>query len=167
MFITYFIISFLPCEKSYCKVSYKNKNYLDNFLSFFNGYKAEEYICIIIYYIINSILTLLDNVTINKFTVCHLFFHFQSKDIINGIIDTINADDISFEIIIHILTHVFQIILTLIFLEIIEIKYLNLDENTKNNIQKRAIEELDLIHNIINDDDSINEELENEKNLIE
>ena len=32
--IAYFIISFLPCEKSYCKVSYKNKNYLLFFLLF-------------------------------------------------------------------------------------------------------------------------------------
>ena len=158
--ICYIIISFIPCQKSYCTIKYKDKYYIDNILYFFNNIKIDSFIYLVIGSIITAIFKLLNNVTINKFTVCHLFLLFEAEDISNSIIDQLGSGINGLNFTIIFLCYIFQIIFILIFLEFIEIKFKNWNENTKKNIRKREKEEMILIEKGLNDDDSLCEEEE-------
>ena len=85
--ICYIIISFIPCKNSYCTIKYKDKYYIDNILYIFKNMKIGPFIHLVFGSIITAIFKLLNNVTINKFTVCHLFLLFEAEDISNSIID--------------------------------------------------------------------------------
>ena len=159
--IVYIIISFIPCNKSFCTVSFKGNNYIDHILSIFNNSGVAVF-CLFLCSIITGCLKLLNNVIINNFTVCHLFLLFQTEEIINGVLHQISNEVEGLSLGFIVICHIFEIIFTFIFLEIIEIKYHNLNKNTKNNIQKRADNETNLIkkeyNGNVDDDDSLSDE---------
>ena len=165
--IAYIIISFIPCNKSFCTVSFNGNNYIDNILSIFNNSKINIFF-LFLCSIISADLKLIYNIIINNFTVCHLFLLFQVEEIISGVIYQISHKIEGLIIGIVIICHFFEIILTFIFLEIIEIKYHNLNENTIKNIQKRAENETNLIKDVFDeneDDDSLLSDEEEKKNV--
>ena len=104
----------------------------------------------------------MNNVTIFRFTICHLFLVYQIEEFSLNILDQISqkVEGLYFSIII--ISQILQLFLTLVFLEIIEIKIYNLNKDTNTNIQQRALDDFNLIQKEDNDEDSFSDE-ENEK----
>ena len=116
-------------------IEYKHKYYFDNILSVLKGYNLGELFLFIFNYSYYPIAFILVNITIQNFTLCHIFLPYQIRELVNNI--TSYTDNIFPMIIILIL----EIFMTLIFLEIIELKFWGINKNIKRNIEIRAIED--------------------------
>ena len=101
---------------------------------------------------------LIFNITINYFTVCHLFLLFPVIEFSTNIKQEIlNKFGIVPLLIINI-CDVLECIFFLVFLEIIELNCFGLNKYTKKNIKKRAEEDIDLL---------LNESMRNDTQIIE
>ena len=83
--------------------------------------------------------------TINYYSVCHLFILLQASDswdILNEQID--NNNKILLKNLFH-LCNLFELFFNLVFLEIIELNFCGLNKNTKKNINIRAKEDIKLL----------------------
>ena len=156
------IISFIPCNKNFCIVSFNGKKYIDHILTIFNNSNIAIF-CLFLCSIITGALKLLNNVVINNFTVCHLFLFFQTEEIISDTLYQINSNIAGLNLGIIFVCNALEIILAFVFLEIIEIKYHNLSENTIKNIQKRAENETNLIINEYNENEEDNDSASDEE----
>jgi len=163
LLIIYIIISFIPCENKLCDIEYNGKKYIDNILGIFNNYDAVRFISLIFCSILHGCLRFLKIVTINNYTTCHLFLLFQTNEIGNTIIENIEQKLEGPYYFILFFTHILQFLLSLIFLEIIEINFFNLNENTKQNIEKRAIDDINLIEKEKDDSDEDSNEEDEKK----
>ena len=144
--ILYFIISHIPCEYD-CKIEYKNKLYFDNIYSYFNNLTITKTVYVLIFHFLEVNKLLIFNLIIEKYSLCHLIM----PDLIIGffhIIESYYKDnrkrDIIIKINIVILTFFFLIIeifMSLVFIEIVQLKFCVLNKNIKKNIEKRAIED--------------------------
>ena len=108
--IAYIIISFIPCNTTFCTVSFNGNKYIDNILSIFNNSKISIFF-LFLCSIVNGGLKLLNNVIINNFTVCHLFLLFESEEIVFYIFYIINDEIEEFNLGIIFMCHFFEIIL--------------------------------------------------------
>ena len=81
------------------------------------------------------------NFVINRFTVCHIFFLLQNKEFIINIFkgNRLNKN-ITFIILINI-SYFIEDFIILVFLEIIELNFCDLDKNTKRKIKERGEDE--------------------------
>ena len=122
-------------EDSIFSIKYNNRYYYDNILSVFNDYSLGELFLFIYIYSYYPIAFLLFNIIIENFTMCHIFLPYQIGIFINNA--TAFSDNFYSMLIILIL----EIFMTLVFLEIIELKFCGLNQNIKRNIEMRAIED--------------------------
>ena len=137
-FIIYIIFSYITVDenKSYCFVKYNNNCYIDNFYSIFSNFTFIQFFGLFIYSILFAAINVLFNFIIKDYTICHIFLSYQ-----------LFAFETCFElenntilsIIINIISILIEIFITLVFLEIIQLKFCGLDKNIRENIQKRAI----------------------------
>ena len=138
--IFYFIMSYIPCnEQLVCAIQYKKKYYLDNIFDFFNTVKNfSNFLIILIYHGINGINFILFNMIIEEDTICHMFLPYQIKNYFKTIREfgwDIIKDPMGLLVLI---SFILETIVSLVFLEIIELKFWGLNRDTKFNIQQRA-----------------------------
>ena len=139
--------------------------YIDNIYELFHNSKSLTIIHLInlilltiiisIFYGMNSIM--LNNVIFN-YSVAHIILPLMIIQIINDILFNYNKDKLF--LILKIIFDIIEIMMILIFLEIIELNFFKLNKNTKKNITDRAQNENFVCEN---DSDGSNEE-EEEKN---
>ena len=116
---------------------YEGAYYLDNinFIFYEYGYKLIGlFFCSIFY----ALLKLLLNLTINNYTVCHAFLLLQNKEITSNISNELKSKKGFIFVGLLLLTHLIEFFVILVFLEIIELNFCNLDENIRRNIKDRA-----------------------------
>ena len=122
---------------------------------------------LIIFILIYGILMALLTKTINDFTLYHIYVPFLMENFIKNIYNSINkyieyieSNNISIDelkkkqigiIIFLIISFFIELIMILIFLEIIEVKFCGLDKNLKKNIELRAITDSTICLDDIND----------------
>ena len=137
--IIYFIISFIHCKsKSFCK-----DGHFDNIFDIFNELKIHEYFILIIYIFLCGIQGSLINIIINDFTIYHIMILQQMGILIGNILEFYDFKTYAiYNFIIVLIMFFIELLMYLIFLEIIEIKFCNLNKNTKKNIANRAISDL-------------------------
>ena len=151
--ILYFIISHIPCEYD-CNIKYKNKFYFDNIYSYFNNLTIIKAVYVLIFHLLEVNKLLIFNIIIEKYSLCHLimpdliisFFH-----IIESYYEDIRKKDAIVKVIICILTFfffVFEVFMSLVFIEIIELKLFGLNKNIKKNIEQRAIRDIEATKNV-------------------
>ena len=158
--IIYIILTFIPCEAYTCKVEYDGKKYVANILSMFNI----SGLILFIGLAIKPFMTLLNYTTINEFSVCHSFLILNVSELYgvaspNG--NSNNIKDIFGDFIMIIIKFGFFVIntfLVLLFLELIELNIFNLSDNTKQNIEQRAILDKQMLD--ICDEESSDDEIE-------
>ena len=125
-------------------VGYKY-SYFDNYCFIFDNFNTGQIILIFFSTIFLGISRLIFNITINYFTVCHLFLLFPIIEFSTNIKQEIlNKFEIIPLLIINI-CDVLEFIFFLVFLEIIELNCFGLNKFTKKNIKKRAEEDIDLL----------------------
>ena len=114
-------------------------------------------------------INLLFNVTINYYSVCHIFLLLQSREFSSSVNEEIQKNSGPLAISLINLCNLMELLLSLVFLEIVELNFFGLSENTKKNIQKRAeedpkldkantcVSELEFFNDDNNDDSNIND----------
>ena len=146
-------------------LSYDGGIYFDNIFFIFNTYNIGQMIILFFMGIVLGAMKLLYNVTINYFSVCHIFLLLQSRSFSSSVNEEIEKNSGPFAISMINLCNFIEFLITLVFLEIVELNFCGLNENTKKNIQKRAEEDTKL--NMVNtgvseldyyDDDNIDDE---------
>ena len=153
--IVIFILSYISCDKNFlCSIEYENKYYFENIFSFFSRYTYPEIIQIITFYTLLPLRSIFIISIIQKFTLCHIFLAFQFGELFFTFheIDLYKHKN---TLPIEIIAFIFEIFFTLVFLEIIELKFCGLNKYIRKNIEKRAL------------DDANNSLLGEEKNIFE
>jgi len=146
--ISYFIVTYFPCNNNFCELIYNNEHYFDNIYSIFdNIYPIEIFLCIYIIFQ-SGIYYILVYITINEFTVCHIFLFYQTIEFADSFIEIFYYDKNIFAIWILIIIGIFEIFIVLILLEIIELGFCGLNYNTKRNIKERALNESKLLNEV-------------------
>ena len=144
--ISYFIVTYVPCNNDFCDLKYNNKFYFDNIYSIFDNIYPIE-IFLNIYTIFQSgIYQILIYIVVNDFTICHIFLFYQVIEFADTIVEINNIEKNNFVIYILIMTGIFEIFTVLVLLEIIELGFCGLNYNTKRNIKERALNELNLLN---------------------
>ena len=140
--IFYFIMSYIPCnEQLVCSIKYKEKYYLDNIFEFFSGVKNfSNFLIILIYHGINGINFILFNIIIEEYTICHMFLPYQIKNYFKTIREFIEDIEEPMGLLV-LISFILETIVSLVFLEIIELKFCSLNRDTKFNIQRRATQD--------------------------
>lgn len=144
--LLYIILSIMPVKDShsYCFVKYKDKCYIDNFLSIFSGFSIVQFLCLFCYSLAGGVCQLLFNFIVKDFTMCHTFLYYQVSALYLSF--TKNKINI-FILIVIIITAVIELFISFIFLEILQVNICGLNKNVKINIEQRAIEDCkDLYH---------------------
>ena len=147
--IVYIIVTFYPCDNTFCKVEYNNKKYFGNIKTILNLPSLLTLVNILI----KTIQLVLAYIVINDYSVCHSFLIVQKFSVVEfGLF----SDDLSlfFQILGEILT-IISVFFIFLFLEIIQINICKLNYDVKKNIEKRAAEDLLVI---TNDENSLDEE---------
>ena len=163
--IIYIILTFIPCEANTCQVEYDGKKYIANIFSAFN-YSG---LILLLGYAVKPFMTLLNYITINEFSVCHSFLILNVSELYTVMsVDDNKIEEIFGDATVAIIQIGFFLIntfLILLFLEMIELNIFNISDNTKQNIEQRALYDKILVDsfNEGNSEDEIEETVPNEE----
>ena len=143
------ILSFISCELDFCNFPYDGNHYYAHIFEIFDWFG----LFMLIFMLMKAILSILNYVTIHKFSVCHtiLIIHLSQIMELCSIINSEEEEDkdlnnifIAYIVFFAVAVLVIGTILVLIFLEIIEVHLFNMDHNIKKNIVKRAMLDIEL-----------------------
>ena len=137
--IIYFIISFIDCNPTtFCK-----DGHFDDITNIFNKLGIHEYFILIIYIFLCGIDGSLINIVMNDFTIYHILIPHQMQVLIGNIIEFYDFQNYPIHNFIIILILFFiELLMYLVFLEVIELNFCDLNKDTKKNIAKRAISDI-------------------------
>ena len=144
------IFTFIKSEDNnwFFSLNYNNKYYLDNIYSIIDNY-GYKLIFLFFASIFYGCLKLILNFAINRFTVCHIFLLLQNKELTSNIFKEAVSNNNKFFIIVILISYFIEDFVTLVFLEIIELKFCDLDKNTKRKIKERAEDETKKIEELV------------------
>ena len=172
------IFTYIPCNENierFCLIENEEQNYFINLKSYLNYENLRLIIISFIYSIIYSIQKLLIKMIIQDFTLCHTFIPLRlSNFIIESYMvykyDYFYGKESEYKkiiLLIGLVSFVIDLILSLVFLEFIELNFCGLSKNIKKNIRKRAeIDPIDIKNlegNIIMINDQYYIEIEDKK----
>ena len=160
--LLYFIFTCISYESNennknniFFELEYNGKLYFDNFYGIFEGFNFLKFIGLLLDIIGVTGSCLFFNFIVNNFTICHLFFYYQIYSFY-GNIKSGSGSNLFFVIIISI----FELFITIVFLELIILHCFKLDKNVKKNIVERSVLDVD------NKDDNDDENDLNDDNYI-
>ena len=182
------VFTYIPCNenmKSFCLIENEEQNYFINLKSYFSYENLHLIIFSFIVNIIYSIRNLLIKMIIQDFTIFHTFIPIRLSnftfdlDMAYKCIEKIKHEIIL--LIIILVFYVIELIISLVFLEFIELNFCGISKNIKRNIRKRAqIDPIDIRNseeNLIMIDDQYytgvedknenDDESENENDILE
>ena len=167
IFVIYFIISQFDFEESdLCTLRYNDQYYFDNIYIIFEYLNIGQLFLLLGFGIFQGAIKLLYNIIIDKYSVFHIVIFTENKGIADSANDQIEQYDSNIFVNLLIqLMYCLKIFISFVFLEMIELNFCGLNENTKVNIQKRVDKENNLanIENNENDSSESNDE-EGEEN---
>lgn len=136
------ISSYIKCGPNFfCSLKYDENYYFDNIFQIIKNYNYKQLIVLFFGSIIYGFLKLLINITMNKFTVCHIFLLLQNKELTSCVFEEIRKRSGIIILAVILVNHILEFFVILVFLEIIELKFCGLDKNLKKNIKDRADDE--------------------------
>ena len=139
--IIYIIVTYIPVKETskFCSLKYEGKCYFDNIYSLFKDFDFIQFIGLFLNMIGVCFNQLFYNFIANNFSICHIFPYYQIYVLYENI-DTFGSEENKLYILIlTIISGFFEFLVTLVFLEIIILNCLSLNQNIKRNIQERAI----------------------------
>ena len=136
--IIYIILSFISVEEKnkYNFIKYKGKYYIENLFSIFCDFTFLQFLGLFLYSISSGIYQFLYNFIIKDYTMCHFFLYYQFNAVYSGIVGS-TYNKLVFSIII--ISAVFELFITFVFLELIELNFWGLNKNIKLKIEERAL----------------------------
>ena len=160
--VLYAIASFIPFQKSaFCFLEKNNNYYFDNFYSIPDMFTNTFEILYLVYYCICSgVYSYLINFMIYNYSYFHITIFFQLRGFIDNIFYILENSDLKGKIIFLIIISIIfclEILMSLVFLEVIELNFCGLNKNLKRKIQERGMLDLNYANN---NQDSINENSE-------
>ena len=160
LIIVYVIVSFIPCDLSLCDIKYNEKFYIDNILYIYNNLNLKKLALYIITSILFGFVSIIYNYVIDYYTVCCFFLTIKNRDeiLFNNYQNKLN---IFLECIDYFIC-LLDIFAVLVFQEMIELHFCELDKNIKKNIQDRADTDLNL--NIMDTEELMENQLEEDDN---
>ena len=147
--IVYIIASYIPSNYKYFQfIKYKNDDYFDNFKDFFEDFNSPGFFYGLFYDLIEIIFIIIVNLVIQKYTLSHIYFLFIITIFIHQIQVSReylkNNKKFIYLMIISTIFFILEIFLVLIILEFFELNFFGLNKNLKKNIEKRAIEDINI-----------------------
>lgn len=144
-FLVYIIISFIPVgNNKFCKIQKGDQCYFDDFFSVFENFTFVQFITLFSHSIFIAAVQLILNFLGHFYTICHIsiFYLFNSGYIM--INSDFHFEEFSiFEKIILIISYILEVLLTLVFLEMIILNVFGLGYNTKEQIESRATSDVE------------------------
>ena len=136
--IIFIIVTFIPCGEDYCQIKYNNSSYFDNIIVFTMKFKLSYFI---VYFFVLVLLAGLYNIflmiTVSYFPPTHCLITFIIKYCFLFIVS--NPDKIYKGIYAIVFgLYVSEILTSLIYYEILVIKWCGLADNTKKQITERS-----------------------------
>jgi len=172
LIVLYIIFSHISFKEKnlLCSLEYNGSYYFDNFYSIFKNINFIQVFTFLVYTICNGVYQLLVNKTIGQFTMCHLFIPCQITQLTINIYDSRSDWKLLSTVII---SGFFEILFTLVFLELIVLNFLGLNKNVKKNIINRAVEDVEISqieerrnsNILLNENYSYNPDWEDENNV--
>jgi hypothetical protein len=161
--LLYIIFTFIKCPNldQICKIEESDDKYFDNILTLFKDFSPFYALISIILAIFSGINSALINYILNHYTP----FHTVLPLIIYQFMIDFFKNLKSAVLIVVIITFIINILMTSVFLEMIELNFWGLNKNTKKNIAFRAAEDLIIDSNSDDSDeeDQNNEDVKNNK----
>lgn len=148
LLFAYLILSFIPCSSNvFCSIGY-----IDNFVEYFKNVDFPTFFAYIINAILFTLYTFVINIILKYYSIFYVVLLFQITEIITALY--LSPIDSVFFII--------ELVFILIFVEIIILKFWNLNEFIKEDINKRALSDgkSDGEYDRFNDDEKKNKESE-------
>ena len=136
--IAYIILSFISVEgtNSYCFIYYKEKCYVENLLSVFCDFTFLQFLGLFLLSIFDGIYQFTYNFIVRDYTICHFFIYFQFYSLYTNITER-NKKKLTLSLIF--IFSIFELFITFVFLELIQLNFCGLNKNVKSNIEKRAL----------------------------
>ena len=130
------------------------------FYSIFTNFTFIQFLAFFIYSFIYGVYNILFSLIVKDYTICHIFLYYQFN-VFESYFKEKNITIAS--IIINSVSILIEIFITLVFLEIIELKFCGINQDIKENIGKRAIKDVDetdsdnnsFLSDVYSDDDYI------------
>ena len=140
LIVIYIIFSFIPSNNynDFCSLKYGDYYYFDNIFAFLDSLTLGKIISFFFYSLSNGAFQVLINMIIENFTMCHLFIPCQIGQLVINIIETYRNGRLLSMVI---TSGVFEILISFIFHEAIELNFCGLNKNIKKNIINRANED--------------------------
>lgn len=147
LIIILIILSYIPCgttDTYLCSVEYNSKYYIDNMYKIYDNYKLYQFGILLICAFCYGSEKVLINYTVDKFTVFHIFLLTQVKEFMRGVMEELETKTGGWTIRVIFASYILEIFVSLIFIEIIELRFCNLNKNMKKKIKERALEDYQL-----------------------
>ena len=160
--IIYFILSLIDLGN--CNSEIEPDTYCINIIELFKSKQFTEFnkLLLITFILIYGILMAILTKTINDFSIYHLYVPLLIENFLKNIINLIEDFNDKFSTIFLIICFFIELIMILIFLELIEVKFCGLNKNLKKNIELRAMTDATTCLYDYN-----NEDYDDERNSIE
>jgi len=133
MIVLYIILSHISFKESnlFCSLRYNKLCCFDNFYYFFNKINFIQILTLSLYTLCNGLYQLLINITIDQYTICHLFMPSELAQFIFYI----NESHFNLELLLMvIISCTFEFIFILIFIEAIVLNFLGLISQQKSSL---------------------------------
>ena len=144
LLIILLIISNIKCNNSFiiCSLEYNGSYYIDNIKNIIEKYKWYQFILLFFCSIFLGAMKVLINITINNFSIFYIYLLYQIKEFIRGVFEQLNRKTNKVGLWMALSSYIPEFFCILVFLEIIELKFCDLNTNLKNHIEERSIEEI-------------------------
>jgi hypothetical protein len=125
--IIYFIISFIDCNYDFFCKDFQIDNRFDNIMDIFDVMQIHEYFIFGIYIFLCGIDGSLINIIMNDFTIYHIMIPLQIEVLIGNIIEYLKFKNFTiYHFIIILILFFIELLMYLIFLEIIQLNFCGL-----------------------------------------
>ena len=145
--IIYLAVSFIPCKENtkniFCSVYNKDQDryYFDNIFVYFSNFEINDFLYSFVFCLLYPAYDAFIIYIIKIFPICYAFFPIQISfciEIVQKILE-ISKKEAEATIFVYIFTYIFEIIITLVFIEVLEIKLCGLNKYFKRNIRTRSL----------------------------
>jgi len=186
--IIYLAVSFIPCKENtkniFCSVYNKDQDryYFDNIFVYFSNFEINDFLYSFVFCLLYPAYDAFIIYIIKIFPICYVFFPIQISfciEIVQKILEFPNKENEVSEltIFVYIFTYIFEVIITLVFIEVLEVKLCGLNKYFKRNIRTRSL--ADVLSTVTPQRDTLdietdegysielgpNEEIEDEENI--
>ena len=148
IFIIYLVVSFIPCKGNaknlFCSIKYENQYYFDNIFAYFDNFEITDFLINFAFCLAYPAYDAFIIYIIKIYPICYAFFPVQISlciEFVQKILEFSKEETEVNEVTIsvYIFTYIVEIFITLVFIEVLEVKICGLNKYIKRNIRTRSL----------------------------